>query len=89
MHRSAPKTQFIQGRVSEPERARLFQQARCQGVTLTALLLGAVHQWPPDVVHRRPANHHCAVLATPQARVPGIGSIVADPVRLRLAVLRA
>ena len=44
MRRSVPKTQFIQVRVSEPEKARLIQQARCRGVTLTALLLGAVRE---------------------------------------------
>lgn len=44
MRHSVPKTQFIQVRVSEPEKARLIQQARCQGVTLTALLLGSFRQ---------------------------------------------
>jgi hypothetical protein len=44
MRRSIPKTRFIQVRVSEPEKARLVQQARRQGVTLTELLLGAVRQ---------------------------------------------
>lgn len=46
MRRSVPKTHFIQVRVSEPEKARLIQQARCRGVTLTDLLLGAVRQVP-------------------------------------------
>jgi hypothetical protein len=44
MRRSIPKTHFIQVRISEPEKARLVQQARRQGVTLTDLMLGAVRQ---------------------------------------------
>ena len=44
MRRSIPKTQFIQVRVSEPEKVRLIQQARRKGMTLTALLLDSFRQ---------------------------------------------